>query len=228
MGRNVSHHFYGPKLSPNEKVYYDHEVLLPPLRLQRLKGSATKGEATAAAAAAAVLAAAGTDRTASAAFRVSVVFAPPDEVSQRMLPGDDFPKASTICPKMMVMITCDMPLASDAMIVTSGVLCRRQDVPPLGLLSEARAKGSLWILLHDAAAVHGVPAFQEMVMVLAFRFLAPISISSWREDEEGGGDAGIMLLISGPSIVDSPPQNNLDGRVSNFVQHYELQSGCVT
>uniref|UniRef100_I1PXM5 Uncharacterized protein n=1 Tax=Oryza glaberrima TaxID=4538 RepID=I1PXM5_ORYGL len=113
-------------------------------------------------------------------------------------------------------------------IVTSGVLCRRQDVPPLGLLSEARAKGSLWILLHDAAAVHGVPAFQEMVMVLAFRFLAPISISSWREDEEGGGDAGIMLLISGPSIVDSPPQNNLDGRVSNFVQHYELQSGCVT
>uniref|UniRef100_A0A0E0PQS9 Uncharacterized protein n=1 Tax=Oryza rufipogon TaxID=4529 RepID=A0A0E0PQS9_ORYRU len=116
--------------------------------------------------AAAVLAAAGTDRTASAAFRVSVVFAPPDE------------------------------------IVTSGVLCRRQDVPPLGLLSEARAKGSLWILLHDAAAVHGVPAFQEMVMVLAFRFLAPISISSWREDEEGGGDAGTMLLISGPSIVD--------------------------
>ena len=113
-------------------------------------------------------------------------------------------------------------------IVTSGVLCRRQDVPPLGLLSEARAKGSLWILLHDAAAVHGVPAFQEMVMVLAFRFLAPISISSWREDEEGGGDAGIMLLISGPSIVDSPPQNNLDGRVSNFVQHYELISCCVS
>uniref|UniRef100_A0A0E0DUF3 Uncharacterized protein n=1 Tax=Oryza meridionalis TaxID=40149 RepID=A0A0E0DUF3_9ORYZ len=70
-------------------------------------------------------------------------------------------------------------LPPERAIVTSGVIVPASRCSSSwAFVSNKVAKGSLRILLQDAAAVHGVPVFQEIVIALAFRFLAPIAISS--------------------------------------------------